>query len=139
MAENDIRGFNQKIIEEFRANKGVVGGAFAGASLLLLGTTGAKSGAPRTNPLAYLDEGERLIVIASYAGSPANPPWYYNLQANPLVTVEVGTEKYQARADTVTEPDRSVLYEKMAAAMPAFAEYKEKTSRTIPVLALTRV
>ena len=130
--------FNQKIIEEFRANEGVVGGPFAGAPLLLLGTTGAKSGEPRINPLAYLDEGDRLIIFASYAGGPNNPPWYYNLLTNPEVTVEVGVDKYQAQASIVEEPERSELYAKMATAMPAFAEYESKTSRAIPVIALAK-
>ena len=130
--------FNKKIIEEFRANGGVVGAPFENAPLLLLGTTGAKSGEHRTNPLAYLDEGERLIIIASFAGAPTNPPWYYNLQANPEVTLEVGTDKYQALASVVKEPERSELYAKMAAVMPAFAEYEQKTTRVIPVIALTR-
>ena len=134
-----MREFNKKIIEEFRANGGVVGAPFENAPLLLLGTIGAKSREPRTNPLAFLDEGERLIIIASFAGSPTNPPWYYNLQANPQVTVEVGTDKYQALASAVEEPERSELYAKMAAAMPAFAEYEQKTTRIIPVIALTRI
>ncbi len=84
-----MQEFNQKIIDEFRANDGIVGGPFEGASLLLLGTTGAKSGQRRTNPLAYMDEGDRLIVIASFAGAPSNPPWYHNLRANPEVTVSM--------------------------------------------------
>ena len=130
--------FNQSIIDEFRSNDGVVGGPFEGASLLLLGTIGAKSGLPRTNPLAYLREGDRLIVIASYAGAPVNPPWYYNLLANPEVSVEVGTEKFTAIASVVDEPDRSALYARMAQKMPAFQEYEAKTSRVIPVVALTR-
>ena len=133
-----MQEFNQKIIDEFRANDGIVGGPFEGASLLLLGTTGAKSRQRRTNPLAYMDEGDRLIVIASFAGAPSNPPWYHNLRANPEVTVEVGVEKYQAQAVVVDEPERSELYDKMATAMPAFAEYRAKTSRIIPVIALQR-
>ena len=133
---NEMQDFNEKIIDEFRANKGIVGEPFAGASLLLLGTTGAKSGQPRINPLAYLGDGDRLIVIASFAGAATNPPWYHNLLANPQVTVEVGEDKYQANASIVAEPKRSELYEKMAAAMPAFAEYQSKTDRVIPVVAL---
>ena len=131
--------FNKKIIEEFRANGGVVGAPFENAPLLLLGTIGAKSSEPRTNPLAFLDEGECLIIIASFAGSPTHPPWYYNLQANPEVTVEVGTDKYQALASVVKEPERSDLYAKIAAERPAFAEYEQKTTRVIPVIALTRL
>lgn len=136
---NEMQDFNNKIIAEFRANKGVVGEPFAGAPLLLLGTTGAKSGAARTNPLAYVNDGDRLVVIASFAGAANNPPWYHNLLANPEVTVEVGDDKYQARASVVDEPERSALYQKMVAAMPIFEEYKAKTSRVIPVIALTRI
>jgi deazaflavin-dependent oxidoreductase (nitroreductase family) len=133
-----MQEFNKKIIEEFRANNGVVGGQFAGAGLLLLGTIGAKSGAQRTNPLVYLEDGDRLIIIASYAGSPNHPPWYHNLVANPEVTVEVGTDKYQANATVLEETERAQQYAKIAEAMPAFDGYAAKTSRVIPVIALTR-
>ena len=105
----DIQALNKTIIEEFRANGGKVGGQFQGASLLLLTTTGAKSGLVRTNPLAYLADKDRYVIIASYAGSPTNPPWYHNLKANPKVTVEVGTQRFDARAEVVTEPARSQL------------------------------
>ena len=135
---NDLQTFNDKIIEEFRANNGVVGGPFEGAPLLLLGTTGAKSGQPRINPLAYLDDGDALVIFASFAGADKHPPWYHNLVANTEVTVEVGTEKYQATAQIVGEPDRSALYERMVEAMPTFGEYREKTERVIPVVALRR-
>ena len=133
-----MKEFNQSIIDEFRSNEGVVGGPFEGASLLLLRTIGAKSCLARTNPLAYLREDEQLIVIASYAGAPSNPPWYYNLLANPEVRVEVGSEKFTALASVVDEPDRSALYAKMASVMPDFSKYQAKTSRIIPVVALTR-
>jgi deazaflavin-dependent oxidoreductase (nitroreductase family) len=133
-----MKEFNQSIIDEFRSNEGVVGGPFEGASLLLLRTIGAKSCLARTNPLAYLREDDQLIVIASYAGAPSNPPWYYNLLANPEVRVEVGIEKFTALASVVDEPDRSALYAKMASVMPDFSKYQAKTSRIIPVVALTR-
>jgi len=133
-----MKEFNQTIIDEFRSNNGVVGGPFEGASLLLLGTIGAKSGLPRTNPLAYMREGDQLIVIASYAGAPSNPPWYYNLLANPEVTVELGVEKFTALASFVDEPDRSTLYATMALAMPDFSKYQAETSRVIPVIAITQ-
>lgn len=134
----DLNEFNKSIIDEFRANDGVVGGQFAGAPLLLLTTTGAKSGHPRINPLAYLADGERCIIIASYAGAAKNPPWYYNLVANSEVTVEVGSERFAAQATVLSEPERTLMYDKMADAMPTFAEYQAKTSRVIPVIALTR-
>jgi deazaflavin-dependent oxidoreductase (nitroreductase family) len=134
----DMQDFNKQIIEEFRANGGKVGGQFQGAPLLLLTTTGAKTGKKRVNPLAYLADGDRYVIIASYAGAPSNPPWYHNLVANPDVTVEVGRERFDARAEVVAEPQRTQLYKKMAAIMPPFAEYERKTTRKIPVIALSR-
>ncbi len=131
--------WNQRIIDEFRANAGKVGGTFAGKTILLLHTIGAKSGKERVNPVAYVTDGDRLAVIASKGGAPNNPDWYYNLLAHPLVTVEVGTEKFQARAEPVPEPDRTRLYNKMVEMLPSFAEYRQKTTREIPVIALTRV
>jgi len=133
-----IQGFNKKIIDEFRANQGKVGGQFDGMPLLLLTTKGAKSGATRTNPLAYLRDGDRYVVIASYAGAPKNPPWYHNLVADPNVRVELGGQSFDARAEVVKEPERSALYQKVEAAMPVFSEYKRKTQRVIPVIALRR-
>jgi len=135
----DIQDFNRTIIEEFRANGGKVGGQFEGAPLLLLTTTGARSGLSRTNPLAYLEDEGRYIIIASYAGAPTSPPWYHNLVANPDVEVEVGDERFSARAEVVDEPGRSELYQQMEGVMSAFTEYRNKTTRTIPVIALTRI
>ena len=135
---SELQTFNDQVIAEFRANKGVVGGQMAGMPLLLLGTTGAKTGNPRTNPLAYYTEDGRLFIIASFAGAEASPPWYHNLVANPEVTVEIADEKYQATASTVGEPARTELYGKIAAAMPIFAEYQSKTERVIPLVELTR-
>ena len=98
-----MMSFNEKIIDEFRANAGVVGGQFEGSSLLLLTTKGAKTGQMRTNPLAYVDDGDKWVVFASFAGAPNNPPWYYNLLANPEVRVEVGQDQYQAIASESRE------------------------------------
>jgi deazaflavin-dependent oxidoreductase (nitroreductase family) len=132
--------FNQAIIHEFRANEGKVGGYFAGANMLLLHTTGAKSGKPRLNPLVYVRDQDRLIVTASKGGADTNPDWYHNLRANPAVAVEVGTEQFQVRATAVTEePERSRLYAKMVAHRSGFAEYEQKTSRKIPVIVLERI
>ena len=130
---------NMGIINEFRANAGKVGGHFEGRSLLLLHTIGAKSGEERINPVACVRDGDCLVIIASKGGAPTNPDWYYNLLAHPLVTVETGTEKFRARATVATEPERSRLYNQMAAMMPGFAEYQQKTTRVIPVILLTRV
>ena len=122
------------------ANGGKVGGYFAGANMLLLHTTGAKSGEPRTNPLVYTTDGDHLVIIASKGGADSNPDWYYNLLANPNVAVEVGSERFQARATTVTEePERSRLYALMVAHRAGFAEYEQKTSRKIPAVVLERV
>ncbi len=134
-AQND---FNQQIISEFRANKGVVGGPFEGAPMLLLTATGAKSGEQRTTPLVYLPDGDRYLIFASKGGAPTNPAWYHNLVAHPEATVEVGTEKFQATATELRGEERDRLYSKQAELRPAFGEYQQKTSRTIPVIALTR-
>jgi len=133
-SQND---WNKGIIDEFRANAGKVGGPFAGATLLLLHTVGAKSGKPHVNPVAYVRDGDRLVIIASKGGAPTNPDWYYNLVAHPQVTVEVGTEQLKVRAAVAAEPERARLYAKMAAMMPSFADYERKTTRVIPVIVLS--
>jgi deazaflavin-dependent oxidoreductase (nitroreductase family) len=131
--------WNTAIINEFRANSGKVGGPFAGKTLLLVHTVGAKSGQERVNPVAYVTDGDRLVIIASKGGAPTHPDWYYNVVANPLVTVEVGTEQFQAKAAVASEPERTRLYSQMVAMMPGFAEYQQNTTRVIPVITLTRV
>ena len=130
---------NMVIIQEFRANAGKVGGPFAGKSLLLLHTIGAKSGQPRINPVACIRDGDRFVIIASKGGAPTNPDWYHNILANPLVSVETGTEQFQARASIAVEPERTRLYNQMVEMMPGFAEYQRKTTRVIPVVILTPV
>ena len=130
---------NKMIIDEFRANGGKVGGPFEGKSLLLLHTKGAKSGQERINPMACIRDGDRLAVIASKGGAPTHPDWYYNVVANPQVTVEVGTEKFQAVAKVAEEPERTRLYEKMVGMMPGFDDYRRKTTRVIPVIVLEPV
>ena len=134
-----MNDFNRKVIDEFRANGGKVGGAFEGAPMLLLTTTGAKSGVQRTTPVVYTTDGDRYVIIASYAGGPHNPAWFHNLVANPEVTVEVGTEQFPARAIVAAGADRDRLYDAQAAHMPAFKEYQDKTDRTIPVVLLERI
>ena len=130
---------NRKIIEEFRTNDGKVGGRFEGKTLLLLHTKGAKSGQERINPTAYVRDGDRYVIIASKGGAPTNPSWYYNILANPLVTVEVGSETFQVLATIAEEPERTSLYNKMVEMMPGFDEYRRKTTREIPVIVLTPV
>ena len=137
MSERNER--NQRIIDEFRANGGKVGGSFEGKSLLLLHTKGAKSQQERVNPVACIKDGDRLAIIASKGGAPTNPDWYYNVVANPQVTVEVGTEKFQARASIAVEPERTRLYNQMVEVMPGFDDYRRKTTRVIPVIVLTPV
>ncbi|WP_225728555.1 MULTISPECIES: nitroreductase family deazaflavin-dependent oxidoreductase [unclassified Nocardia] len=133
MADN----WNDKIIAEFHANGGKVGGPFAGKDLLLLTSTGAKSGLPRTNPLAFIRDGDRVVIIASKAGAPTNPDWYYNLLANPEATVEIGTERFRATATPITSgPERDRLYAAMVSVMPGFADYEKNTTRVIPVVVL---
>ena len=105
----------------------------------MLTTRGAKSGRPFTTPLAYSRDGDRLIVIASKGGSPTNPDWYHNLRANPIVTVEVGAESFEARASVLEGEERRRAFDLQATAMPFFAEYEKKTAREIPVIALTRI
>jgi deazaflavin-dependent oxidoreductase (nitroreductase family) len=139
MKMNEVKDWNKKVIEEFRANDGKVGGPFANMTLLLLHTTGAKSGLPRVNPVAYMADDEKLVIIASKAGASSNPGWYYNLIANPEVCVEAGTEQFQALAAITQEPERTELFEKMATLYPGFAEYPRKTTRIIPVVTLTRL
>jgi deazaflavin-dependent oxidoreductase (nitroreductase family) len=134
----DMKAFNQSLIEEFRANGGKVGGRFAGRPVVLVTATGAKSGRRLTIPLVYLQEGDRRFIFASKAGSPKNPDWYHNLVANPNVTVEIGTETYEATAKVITGAERDQLYAKQVAAAPNFGEYQEKTTRVIPVIELVR-
>jgi deazaflavin-dependent oxidoreductase (nitroreductase family) len=130
--------FNAKIIEEFRANEGKVGGMFEGANLVLMTTRGAKSGEQRVSPVMFLPDGDRLVVIASNAGADTHPAWYHNLRATPELTVEVGTDKYPAFAEEVKGEERDELYARMVAVAPGFAEYEAKTERKIPVLVLNR-
>ena len=131
--------FNQRIINEFRANAGVVGGYFEGRTLLLLHTLGAKSQQERVNPLVYIRDNDRFVIIASKGGADTHPDWYYNLRAQPQVIIEVGTETLQAQAVITEEPERTLLYGKMEAVAPGFTEYRLKAKRTIPVVVLTPV
>jgi deazaflavin-dependent oxidoreductase (nitroreductase family) len=130
--------WNTKIIEEFRANGGRVGGNFEGSPLLLLTTTGRRTGQARVNPVMYLADGDRLLVFASKGGAPTNPDWYHNLVANPHVTVEVGDERFDAQATVLVGEERERLYAEQSRRYPGFAEYQANTSRVIPVIALVR-
>jgi deazaflavin-dependent oxidoreductase (nitroreductase family) len=134
-----LNDFNRQLIEEYRTNGGKVTGQFAGAALLLLTTTGARSGQSRTNPLAYSRDGDRLVVIASKGGAPTSPDWYHNLLAHPEATVEMGSERFPVRASFPQGEERTRLYDQQAAQMPNFAEYQRNTARQIPVIVLERV
>ncbi len=134
----DLKEMNRRNIEEFRANRGKVGGRFEGAPMLLLTTTGAKSGKSYTTPLMYLPDGDRIVVFASKGGAPSHPDWYRNLVANPKVTVEVGADTREMTATSATGPERDELYTRQAEAYPQFAEYQQKTTRQIPVVILER-
>jgi len=135
----DVSDFNSKVIDEFRQNGGKVTGGFEGTPLLLLTTTGAKSGNQRTNPVVYTKDGDRLVIIASKGGAPTSPDWYHNLVANPTVTIELPDETFAARATVAEGDERDRLYKAHAAAMPAFGEYEQKTERRIPVVILERI
>jgi deazaflavin-dependent oxidoreductase (nitroreductase family) len=137
-AMNSINDWNAKVVEEFRANLGVVGGAFEGAPVLLLHTKGAKSGRERVNPMMYLDEGGRIYVFASKAGADTNPDWFHNLVANPTVTFEIGSDTLLANAVPVVGAERDRIYGVQAGRFPGFDEYQAKTSRVIPVVELVR-
>jgi len=133
-----VSDWNAKIIEEFRANEGRVGGRFEGGTLLLLHTVGRRSGVERVNPLAYFPDGDRYVIIASKGGAPTNPDWYHNLLATPHVTVEVGTETFEVDAVEITGEDRELLWKRIVERMPGFGEYEKNTDRIIPLIALTR-
>ncbi|MFC5928469.1 nitroreductase family deazaflavin-dependent oxidoreductase [Cryobacterium melibiosiphilum] len=128
--------WNDKIIEEFRANEGRVGGNFAGAPLLLLHSTGAKTGAERVSPMMYRDVDGAFAVFASKAGAPTNPAWFHNLVANPHARVEVGTQTLAVTARVATGDERSTIWEQQRADYPGFADYEGRTTREIPVVIL---
>ena len=134
-----MKAFNKSIVDEFRANDGKVGGPFEGATLLLLTTTGAKSGQPRLAPLAYLTINGTVIIIGSKAGAESNPDWVHNLRANPRAHVEVGTDAYDVTARELPPEERDETYPKVVAVAPGFGEYQAKTSRVIPLFELQRV
>jgi deazaflavin-dependent oxidoreductase (nitroreductase family) len=134
-----VNDFNRSLIEEFRANDGKVSGPFEGTPLLLLTTTGAKTGRKHTTPVVYLPDGDRVVVFGSKGGAPTHPAWYHNLLANPAVTVELPGERYEARAVVTEGDERDRLFDEQKSRMPGFADYERKTTRTIPVIALERV
>jgi deazaflavin-dependent oxidoreductase (nitroreductase family) len=135
---DDVNEFNRGIIEQFRANDGKVGPPFEGAPLLILHSTGAKSGKERLAPIVFQAVGDAWAVFASKAGAPDNPDWYHNLVANPSATIELGTEDVAVTARVLEGDERSEIWEKQKQLMPGFAEYEAKTDRVIPVVLLER-
>ena len=141
MAEEfDMEAMNRKVTDEFRSNDGKVGGMFEGANLLILHTTGRKSGKRHDNPLMYREEDGRKFIFASLAGMPKNPGWFYNLKSNPDVEVEFGSQTVQAEAKILDEPERSEIFARQAADVPQFAEYEKSVEgiRTIPVVEIIK-
>jgi deazaflavin-dependent oxidoreductase (nitroreductase family) len=134
-----MKAFNTSIVDEFRANGGKVGGPFEGATLLLLTTTGAKSGQPRLAPLAYLTIDGKTIIIGSKAGADTNPDWVHNLRANPRAHIEVGPDAYDVVARELPSAERDDVYPKVVALAPGFGDYQAKTSRIIPLFELQKV
>jgi deazaflavin-dependent oxidoreductase (nitroreductase family) len=130
--------WNDKIIAEFRANEGKVGGNFEGAPLLLLHSTGARTGKERVNPMMYMAVGDSFAVFASKAGADTNPDWFHNLKANAEARIEVGTETLEVRARELDADERAPIWEEQKARYPGFADYEAKTDRVIPVVTLDR-
>ncbi|MBL1079356.1 nitroreductase family deazaflavin-dependent oxidoreductase [Nocardia sp. 2] len=134
-----MSAFNENVIAEFRANGGKVGGPFEGRdNMVVITTTGARSGRQITNPLVFLPDGERIVLIASNGGADKHPAWYHNLRANPELVVELGTETYLGKAEFIDEPERGRLYDRMVEIMPQFDGYRTGTTRQIPVVAVYR-
>jgi len=131
-----LSDWNSTIIEEFRANEGRVGGRFEGEDILLLHHTGARSGIERVNPLVYVPDGDHMIIVASAAGAPKNPDWFYNLRAHPHTTVEVGTATVTVDTTEVTDEEYPELWKRVTTALPRFAEYQQNTTRRIPMMIL---
>jgi deazaflavin-dependent oxidoreductase (nitroreductase family) len=139
MADLPDTSFNSDVIEEFRANGGKVGGPFENSTLLLLHTTGAKSGAPRVNPVGYFDVDGKLIVVGSYAGADIDPAWVHNLRAHPRAQVEIGSDTVDVEARELPADERDATWAQIAVMAPPFAAYQDKTDRTIPLFELVRI
>ena len=133
-----VNDFNTRIMEEFHANGGKVSGRFSGVDILILTTTGRKSGQTRWNPLAYSKDGDRYVIVASKGGAPTSPDWYHNLVANSSAVIEVGDDVIPVEATVASGAERDRLYAHMAEKMPAFSQYEKNTTRRIPIVVLTR-
>jgi deazaflavin-dependent oxidoreductase (nitroreductase family) len=138
VSDSELNDFNANVIDEFRANGGKVGGPFEGTDLLLLTTTGAKSGKQRLNPLAYFDIDGKLLIVGSFRGADVDPAWVHNIRANPSAHIEIGTDAYDVTVRELPRDERDAAWETITANSEGFAEYQEKTSRVIPLFELTR-
>jgi deazaflavin-dependent oxidoreductase (nitroreductase family) len=139
MSESSGPGdWNLKVVEEFRANAGKVGGYFEGAPMILVHHVGARTGIERVSPLVYLPDGEDMVIAATKGGAPTHPDWYHNLKANPHITVEVGTDTFPVETTEVTGPERDELWRRLVELRPGFAEYEKKTDRVFPMFRLKR-
>ena len=138
MADLPDTSFNSTVIDEFRANGGKVGGPWERATLLLLHSTGAKSGTPRVNPVGYFDIDGKVIVVGSYAGADINPAWVHNLRAHPHTQIEIGSETVDVDARELPEGEREAVWAQIATMAPPFAEYQTQTTRTLPLFELKR-
>ena len=139
MSNTSPADWNQAIIAEFRANGGKVGGPFEGRDMIILHNKGARSGEERVTPLVYLQDGDRILIVASMGGAPTNPAWYHNLVANPDATVEVGSETFPVKATVLKGAERDRAFDAVVRKMSFFGDYQKKTTRVIPVIALERV
>jgi deazaflavin-dependent oxidoreductase (nitroreductase family) len=139
MADRPAVPMNNQIIEEFRANEGRVGGPFQGATLLLLHTTGAKSGKERVNPVMYFDIDGKVLIVGSYAGADVDPAWVHNLRANPRARIEIGTDAYDVEVRQLSRDERDAAYPRIVETAPGFGGYQEKTDRVIPVFELKKL
>ena len=135
----DFADWNRAVVEEFRANGGRVGGQFGGSDMILIHHVGARTGQTRVNPLVFFPDGDRMIIMASKGGAPTHPAWYHNLKANPKITVEVGTETFPVEVTELVGDERDALWARIVERMPGFGDYQRNTTRTIPLLALTRI
>ncbi|PXX09726.1 nitroreductase family deazaflavin-dependent oxidoreductase [Mycolicibacterium moriokaense] len=137
--DDALKAFNESIVDEFRANDGKVGGPFEGNELVLLTTTGAKSGQPRVSPLSFKRVDGRLLIIAGNGGAEDNPSWVYNLRANPSARIELGTESFEVTARELPPAERDDIVPKLTAEISAFAEFQANTKRVIPIFELQPV
>ena len=140
MLSSSYHDFNRTLIDHLRTNGGKApAGPFEGRSLVILTTEGTKSGTVHESPIVYSRDGDKYVIVASKGGAPTNPSWYHNLKAHPEVTVEIGGEKFKARAREASDGEYERLYQNDASTMPAFNEYRQKTTRHIPVMVLERI